>query len=50
MTSGHTDTVGIEVPGGGHVDLQISEFGQGRPVLLLHGGGGPVTVTAFAAQ
>ncbi len=29
---------------------QISESGSGRPVLLLHGGGGPFTVASLAAH
>jgi pimeloyl-ACP methyl ester carboxylesterase len=29
-------------------DLTISDIGSGRPFLLLHGGGGPLTVTPFA--
>src|SRR6185437_9184515 len=30
------------------IDLTITEQGQGRPVLILHGGGGPASVTGFA--
>ena len=30
------------------VDVTVSEQGDGHPVLLLHGGGGPFTVSAFA--
>ncbi|HUE59514.1 MAG TPA: alpha/beta hydrolase [Acidimicrobiales bacterium] len=29
-------------------ELTISDLGSGRPFLLLHGGGGPLTVTPFA--
>lgn len=29
-------------------ELTFSDLGQGRPFLLLHGGGGPLTVTPFA--
>jgi len=29
---------------------QVSESGSGRPVLLLHGGGGPFTVASIAAH
>jgi pimeloyl-ACP methyl ester carboxylesterase len=32
----------------GGVPLTIDQRGTGRPVLLLHGGGGPQSVTAFA--
>ena len=32
----------------GPVDVTVSEYGDGRPFLLLHGGGGPDTVTGFA--
>jgi pimeloyl-ACP methyl ester carboxylesterase len=32
----------------GSADLLLSERGEGRPVLLLHGGGGPLTVTPWA--
>ena len=28
--------------------LTLTQRGEGRPVLLLHGGGGPLTVNAFA--
>jgi pimeloyl-ACP methyl ester carboxylesterase len=31
-----------------HADLTLSEAGTGRPVLLLHGGGGPATVAGLA--
>jgi len=31
----------------GPVDVTVSEYGDGRPFLLLHGGGGPDTVTGF---
>src|SRR5690348_1021549 len=29
-------------------ELTFSDLGSGRPYLLLHGGGGPLTVTPFA--
>jgi pimeloyl-ACP methyl ester carboxylesterase len=32
----------------GPVDVTISEYGDGQPFLLLHGGGGPDTVAGFA--
>jgi len=34
----------------GDVPVTISERGSGRPVLLLHGGAGPDSVTGFADQ
>lgn len=44
-TRTHTLTLGE-----GTVDLTVEVHGeQGRPFLLLHGGGGPQTVTPFAA-
>ena len=38
----------VTVEGIGAVDVTVSERGAGHPVLLLHGGGGPLTVTAWA--
>jgi pimeloyl-ACP methyl ester carboxylesterase len=38
----------LTVPGLGAVEVTVTERGHGRPVLLLHGGGGPRTVTAWA--
>jgi pimeloyl-ACP methyl ester carboxylesterase len=32
----------------GPVEVTVSEYGDGQPFLLLHGGGGPDTVTGFA--
>ncbi|GAA4634771.1 alpha/beta hydrolase [Actinoallomurus vinaceus] len=32
----------------GDIPLTVSERGQGRPVLLLHGGAGPTSVAGFA--
>ena len=32
----------------GTVEVAVSERGEGHPILLLHGGGGPLTVTAWA--
>jgi pimeloyl-ACP methyl ester carboxylesterase len=46
-----TSTVyNLKLDGVGPVDLTVDEQGEGRPVLLLHGGGGPATVAGFAAQ
>lgn len=44
MTSIHN----VRVPGVGTVEVSVTDRGQGRPFLLLHGGGGPLTVNAFA--
>ncbi|MET7279148.1 alpha/beta hydrolase [Kribbella sp. NPDC005582] len=30
--------------------MNLEEYGAGRPILLLHGGGGPQTVAPFGAQ
>jgi pimeloyl-ACP methyl ester carboxylesterase len=38
----------IPVAGIGTVELSVTERGEGQPFLLLHGGGGPLTVNAFA--
>ena len=32
------------------VDVKVDEMGSGRDVLVLHGGGGPVTVAGLAAH
>ncbi|MGO8888060.1 MAG: alpha/beta fold hydrolase [Streptosporangiaceae bacterium] len=38
---------GVKLDGVGNVDITVSEQGEGRPFLLLHGGGGPDTVASF---
>jgi pimeloyl-ACP methyl ester carboxylesterase len=38
----------ITVAGTGPVEVSVTERGEGHPFLLLHGGGGPQTVTGFA--
>lgn len=38
----------LTVDGIGEVAVDVTTFGAGRPVLLLHGGGGPLTVTPWA--
>ncbi|MEU7141605.1 alpha/beta hydrolase [Nocardia sp. NPDC046473] len=48
MNSTITHTVDVELPGVGSVAVRISERGEGRPILLLHGGAGLVSVAAFA--
>jgi pimeloyl-ACP methyl ester carboxylesterase len=42
-----TTTYRVSLDGTGPVDVTVSEYGQGRPFLLLHGGGGPDTVARF---
>jgi pimeloyl-ACP methyl ester carboxylesterase len=44
MTSTHT----VPVAGYGTVEVSVTDKGEGRPFLLLHGGGGPLTVNGFA--
>lgn len=41
-------TYGLEVDQVGRVDVSVEERGHGRPVLLLHGGAGPQSVSSFA--
>lgn len=41
-------TYRVPVAGNGTVEVAVSESGEGRSFLLLHGGGGPFTVGAFA--
>ena len=43
-----TTTKTINVEGVGPVELTVEESGDGRPCLVLHGGAGPQSVTAFA--
>ena len=38
----------VPVTGLGSVEVTVSERGEGSPYLLLHAGGGPLTVSAFA--
>ncbi len=42
-----TNTYSVHLDGVGPVDVTVSEYGAGRPFLLLHGGGGPDTVARF---
>jgi pimeloyl-ACP methyl ester carboxylesterase len=42
-------TLSLTIPTSfGDIPLDADERGTGRPVVMLHGGGGPVSVTAFA--
>src|SRR5690349_3610254 len=41
-------TLTLDLAGTGPVDLTVDDRGDGRPFLLLHGGGGPQTVAGFA--
>jgi pimeloyl-ACP methyl ester carboxylesterase/mannose-6-phosphate isomerase-like protein (cupin superfamily) len=43
-----TATRTVTVDGLGGVPVTFAEYGSGRPVLLLHGGAGPFSVTGFA--
>jgi len=38
----------IPISSGEEVPLRVEEFGAGRPVVILHGGAGPVSVGSFA--
>ena len=46
MTSS-THTLSTDALGGTDITVTVAEYGSGRPFLLLHGGGGPQSVTAF---
>src|SRR3984957_17999276 len=41
-------TYTIETAGTGRLELTVDELGEGKPILLLHGGGGPQSVAPFA--
>ena len=43
-------TISLDTPGLGEVPLSYSDQGSGQTYLLLHGGGGPLTVQPFAAR
>ena len=42
-----TTTCTVILPGADPVDVAVSDYGDGQPFLLLHGGGGPDTVAGF---
>ena len=43
-----TTTYDLSIAGSGQASVTVDERGEGRPFLLLHGGGGPQTVAGFA--
>ncbi|SEF37403.1 Pimeloyl-ACP methyl ester carboxylesterase [Amycolatopsis pretoriensis] len=45
-----TDIQHVDLEDSGPVDVTYTEYGTGRPLLLLHGGAGPASVTAFAER
>lgn len=45
-----TNTISITMRRTGPVQVTISDTGEGHPFLLLHGGGGPLTVSEFAER
>jgi pimeloyl-ACP methyl ester carboxylesterase len=38
----------VIIPGREPVPLTVDQYGTGRPILLLHGGAGPISVAGFA--
>jgi pimeloyl-ACP methyl ester carboxylesterase len=46
--AGNTQTLSVRTDGSGPVPVTFTDRGEARPFLLLHGGGGPLTVNAFA--
>ncbi|MBU3066466.1 alpha/beta hydrolase [Nocardia sp. NEAU-G5] len=45
-----TTTHSVRLDDGDSVELTVITYGSGRPVLLLHGGAGPQSVTTFAEK
>lgn len=43
-------SIDVQIADGGPVDVRFLDEGTGRALLLLHGGGGPQTVTPFAER
>ena len=43
-----TPALDLTLAGTGQVSVTVDDRGEGRPFLLLHGGGGPQTVAGFA--
>jgi pimeloyl-ACP methyl ester carboxylesterase len=50
MSTDITTTISLAAAGLGEVPLTFSDQGDGQVFLLLHGGGGPLTVDGFAAR
>lgn len=48
MTTSTTHLVSWPEPDSSPIAIEVSERGHGHPFLLLHGGGGPATVTPWA--
>ena len=44
----NSTVVSVTVDGIGPVPVTVTERGEGRPFLLLHGGAGPQSVDGFA--
>src|SRR5258708_16624662 len=44
----NTRTLNVPFDRTGSVQVTVSDRGEGQPFLLLHGGGGPLTVNGFA--
>jgi pimeloyl-ACP methyl ester carboxylesterase len=45
-----TTTHSVRLDGADSIELTVTTFGSGRPLLLLHGGAGPQSVTGFAER
>lgn len=43
-------TTTLHLDGSGPVEVTFSSYGSGRPLVLLHGGAGPQSVTGFAER
>ena len=47
-TATTTTTYNLELDGVGPVEVTVTDQGQGKPIVLLHGGAGPQSVSGFA--
>jgi pimeloyl-ACP methyl ester carboxylesterase len=47
-TATTTTTYNLELDGVGPVEVTVTDQGQGTPIVLLHGGAGPQSVSGFA--